>query len=238
MLHFRIPSLAGNLPVEDSVGSVFIGVQKNISDIKGECTQNDPADKGQIQNKQLQLMTVHHFPGSGDGFGSRKLRVIRHNEGGHGVAEGLDDSGDDKQQHPKKNIEACQEILGKALTKPVKLGEKVVERELFSIMLVQQVLGIAKLNGTADDKGDQAPKTTGQGNGQRTRQNTEISGGEGIRERICKFLGDIRQEGCTGDQSSQQAGYNSHTNGQRPVPAEFLPCCGTDALILKSNKTL
>ena len=57
-LHF-IPLLGGDVPVEYGDGRVFVGIQDQIAQIQGQHAKQVPADKSQIQDKQICFMAVH-----------------------------------------------------------------------------------------------------------------------------------------------------------------------------------
>ncbi len=62
-----------------------------------------PADKGQIKNKSIPLLTVHHIAASLKSLLLRHIRILRQQIRDHPVLIRLVDARDHKKQRPQKD---------------------------------------------------------------------------------------------------------------------------------------
>ena len=163
-------------------------------------------------------MSVHQLHGCFDRLGSRHFRVFLQKEGGHSVAQTLDDAGDDKQQCPQRGVQNPQEVLGKTGAKPVKLAEQVGKQRFLAAALLQKESGIAQLHHAAEDEGHQSqqPRHGYQGHKNPPQYRRQIP-------KVVRVDVIVDAAAASGNHPTKDCRNQRHAYGNSPISNEVFP---------------
>ena len=107
--------LPGDIQIESGFGGVDVGHEDKVANADGKRGENMPADKADMEDKQLPFMPLHQLLGAADGLHNPHLRVLGHEIGGHRVRVGGNDAGNAKEKGPQKGEKAHHKAQAKCL---------------------------------------------------------------------------------------------------------------------------
>ena len=101
---------AVQVAVVQGVRDLIIGRDPDLSGVADvrQSREEKPADKAEVHDKQLSLMTLHHAGAFTDAFKHRHFGMLDDKVQRHSVAVARYDAGNDKQQRPQENEDACE----------------------------------------------------------------------------------------------------------------------------------
>lgn len=112
-LCFKISSLYSRLRLDVLIEARSCGfmIRLHIKGKKaeGQGGKQNPADEAEIEAEELPLFPVHELAAFCDRFICRKIRIVEDNIIGHRIGIAFDDSGDEKEQRPKENIDPLKD---------------------------------------------------------------------------------------------------------------------------------
>ena len=117
---------------------IYVRFQQNETDTESHNRQDNPANETKEQPEQVHLVAIHHAHGFLYGSISGDGGIILQDERSHRIREGLDDAGDDEQQHPQNHIDVVQQI-GSADALPLSILVTVENRVPINLFFTNDV---------------------------------------------------------------------------------------------------
>ena len=129
-----------------------IGGEEEIADTAGEQTEDGPADEGEIEDKKIHLFAAHQLFGHANGGDRGERRILRHQVGGHRVAVGGDDAGDDEEKRPEEYKNVHQKAEDKSISEVAEVMEKNAEIGSLTVDEPDKEFPAAKIHCAADHR--------------------------------------------------------------------------------------
>ena len=141
----RLPGFcgAGDLPVKCRFSSLRIGNEPQVSDAQCRNAEKRPSNKTEMQAEQAPSVSVHHLFGPPDCLAGGKLRMLRQDITGHGIAVGGDDAWYNQKQRPEKDIDGLQNLGNDGSLPDGEAGEQNAKRRHLPIRQRQVEAGVA-----------------------------------------------------------------------------------------------
>ena len=138
--------------VEGGVRYGRIGRYIKPGEAAGDCGEQIPGNKGQIQDKFIHFMSDHHCLAFSNALHNALIRILGEKVGRLRIPVGGDDAGDPEKQGPQADKESDHKAQAPGLQKHSGIGEQVADAGGLTVDDAERIPREAQLQ-KSDDKG-------------------------------------------------------------------------------------